>query len=397
MLKATRQHLRSALFLFALVGALAGCDITIGEVEKPQGYTGPFAQAAASPGEWSYRQPSGATCQDGSQAGYGVQFAPAPEGEADLGAGLLIYLQGGGACFNSETCARTAKRFGPAKFEAAVANALGERGILNRERPENPTREYTHVYVPYCTGDVHAGSRAGAEIDLGGDASPETRDFVGYDNLGLFLSEIASHFEEIGEAPDQVVLAGASAGGFGTLANYRQVAEALPQPAPVTLVDDSGPIVSDRDVLSEALEARWRSLWNLGEAFPAGEEVPLAPRLYQRAASEYPEGSFGIASYLQDGTIRDFYGYRHPPESSCPAPPEQCVSGPEYETALRDLSEEIASFSWQTFYVEGTDHTLIDSEAFYEVESGGQSAADWVRGLIENSGSSSSSSSSDGR
>ena len=38
------------------------------------------------------------------------------------------------------------------------------------------------VYVPYCTGDVHAGARE--HVDVPGAAAPKDQMFVGYTNVG---------------------------------------------------------------------------------------------------------------------------------------------------------------------------------------------------------------------
>ena len=39
-------------------------------------------------------------------------------------------------------------------------------GIFNLEHPDNPFAAYDMVVIPYCTGDVHLGTRAD-EIHLG--------------------------------------------------------------------------------------------------------------------------------------------------------------------------------------------------------------------------------------
>jgi len=64
---------------------------------------------------------------------------------------LLIYFQGGGACWNWVSCS--------GMFDPSVeADELYDyEGIFDRENPANPFREFEIVFIPYCTGDVHVG------------------------------------------------------------------------------------------------------------------------------------------------------------------------------------------------------------------------------------------------
>ena len=58
----------------------------------------PFEEAEQNPGEWVWIPVEGTSCRDGSPTGMGVRLQ---EG-ADK---LVIYLEGGGACFSILTCA----------------------------------------------------------------------------------------------------------------------------------------------------------------------------------------------------------------------------------------------------------------------------------------------------
>ena len=60
---------------------------------------------------------------------------------------------------------------------------------------------------------------------------------------------------------------GLVAGGFGAAFNYDRVSAAF-CPLPVTLLDDSGPPMSDT-YLAPCLQKQWRGLWNLPGVLPA--------------------------------------------------------------------------------------------------------------------------------
>ena len=78
---------------------------------------GPFDGAAikpidAPPGDWTWIPVDGAVCRDGSGTGFGVR--PSATGSDKL----VIYLEGGGACFNGTTCGINPGSFGSAAFTA---------------------------------------------------------------------------------------------------------------------------------------------------------------------------------------------------------------------------------------------------------------------------------------
>src|SRR5690606_5667790 len=95
---------------------------------------------------------------------------------------------------------------------------------------KNPVGDWSFVFVPYCTGDVHAGDRADQAVpDVGG-----AQQFVGYRNVAAYLERIVPTWSGVGH----VLVTGESAGGFGAAFNYDRIADAFPGTR-VTLLDDS--------------------------------------------------------------------------------------------------------------------------------------------------------------
>jgi hypothetical protein len=71
----------------------------------------------------------------------------------------MIFLEGDGACFNGTTCnLETPSSFTATDFNGTFESAEGNQGIFNRSDAANPVSDWSHVYVPYCTGDIHAGN-----------------------------------------------------------------------------------------------------------------------------------------------------------------------------------------------------------------------------------------------
>lgn len=316
--------------------------------------------AAAQDETWTWINIDGAFCRDGSGTGFGVRTRP----DSDA---LFIFLQGGGACFSEDTCAGNPASFDEDDFEALVAQR-GEAGILDPDNDENPVEDWNAVFVPYCTGDVHAGSNPDGTAP---GAGPQQ--FVGHENVERYLDALKTYFRS---DLDQVLLTGSSAGGFGTLVNFDGVAQRFggAEGAETYLLDDSGPLFYDDNVLPPVLQGLLVALWNLEDSLPpdAGEllEPDSLPEVYGFYADKYPEATFGLASHLQDAVIRDFFGIAGP------------ISGPEYTAGLVDLNEQ-APAAWGTYYQTSDQHTFLGGDRFYTTTVDGVALTDWVDDLLD--------------
>src|ERR1700722_18815468 len=117
------------------------------------------APITAKADTWTWVPFADASCANGTPTGLGVNLTGKP------GARALIYLEGGGACWSDVTCYTfmTAVNFstgyGEANFTADTASELAlPGGFFDRTAAANPFKDYDYVYVPYCTGDIHAGN-----------------------------------------------------------------------------------------------------------------------------------------------------------------------------------------------------------------------------------------------
>lgn len=266
-----------------------------------------FEPGITAPAEtWTWVPFSNARCGDGSTAGIGVNFTSASDR-------LLIYLQGGGACWDYATCYLfdTATNFtggySELDFEADVADDTGialPGGFFDRTAAANPFRDYSYVFVPYCTGDTHAGSNV---TQLKFLTSTKTAYFVGYANLRAYLDRLSATFT----APGRVVLAGSSAGGFGAVLNWWQAAEAFPG-VRTDMIDDSGAVMPN-DVLSASAlteQQTQRTVWNLAAAIPPGCSgcATAFDPIYAFDSATFPGSRGALLSYTQDSVLPTFYG-----------------------------------------------------------------------------------------
>jgi hypothetical protein len=315
-------------------------------------------------GQWNWVDFPGARCRDGSATGIGVRYGSGP--------GLVVFFEGGGACFNALTCGSN-----PASYDGNNFNG-SNNGIFDKDNPDNAVADWSFVYVPYCTGDVHAGARPDGTLpDV-----PGTFQFVGYLNVEQYLERIVPTF--IGEV-DQVLVTGVSAGGFGAAFNYDRIADAFPN-KPVTLLDDSGPPMADA-YMASCLQKKWRDAWGLDDSIPkectdcfpadGGGIVNLGVYL----ANKHKDQQLALISSLGDNTIRFFFGFGN---DDCKALfPSTSVD--KYTEGLRDLRDNWLNEpadTWGSFYLAGEQHTWIGGNSYTTAQSKGVKLIDWVAELV---------------
>ena len=343
--------LRSRLAL-ALCLAAVGC----GTEAPPEAYGSPFEEAAANPGRWVYVPTPGAVCRDGAPVGFGLRLQNGAED-------LVIVLDGGGACSDRASCRGNRDTYSSADFATQIGRR-GEEGIAS-PTAENPVGRWNAVFVPYCTGDLHAGTRPDAAVP-GVDG---VQQFVGHRNLQAFLDTISANLPQ----PRRVLLAGGSAGGFGALFNFEAVARQFPASG-VALLDDSGPVFYDDAVFPPDLGARFEALYGVSAAVPGSRigEPDALETIYAYYAETYPRAALGLSSYVNDRTIRDYFG----DGVDSVVPPEA------YAQAIDDLQARLPEV-WQTYVAPDTGHVFISGSTSYFSAPTGEPYADWVGRLVE--------------
>jgi len=159
-------------------------------------------------------------------------FIMVRKGSGDNANKLLIYLEGGGACIDFVTCT---PGIGVSKLELdfGTLSTIYRNGIFNFSNPMNPFQDWTVLFIPYSTGDIHTGNRVVKYYNLSNPAQNKTIYHVGYVNAIVAMRWIAQHDF------DKVVIAGSSAGGFGTILLFYRAHEIFSKP--ITAINDAGP------------------------------------------------------------------------------------------------------------------------------------------------------------
>jgi len=313
---------------------------------------------------WTWVDFDDSFCRDGSTAGISVSLNSASDK-------VMIFMQGGGACFDAFTCGTN-----PANADAQKGEIT--TGVFNRANEANPVADWNFVVIPYCTGDVHLGTNEEGMVD---DVAGVQK-FVGRKNIEAYLKRIVPTFRDA----SQVLLTGVSAGGFGAAANMEVVQEAFGD-IPVTAIDDSGPPMSS-EFLATCLQEKWRTTWGFDGSIlkDCGEDCP-DPNDYSipysiHVANKFPDHMGGLIETTSDAIISGFYGFG---TNDCmgsfftPIPPAT------FEMGLLDYRERIVELDANlgTYYIAGSGHTQLSMNTFFGIEVGGVLLVDWFRDIVE--------------
>ena len=191
-----------------------------------------------------------AVCANGSTTGLAISPGSGPD--------LLVFFDGGGACWSYETCiagAAVDRTFSVEKFKVEARDFI-PCSLTSRALLPPSLAGATVVFVPYCTGDVHGGDHV---REYGNALFNETWEHRGHANVRAYLRRLAATW-----SPRKLVVAGSSAGGFGALVNYELFRWYWPD-AEGYLLDDSGPALVRNEVPADFRDA-WYASWRLGIA-----------------------------------------------------------------------------------------------------------------------------------
>lgn len=318
--------------------------------------------------EWKYFEVPGTQCMNGQPAGFGISLNPDSDN-------VMIYLEGGGACF-SDACDFTAFN---------IPFIPPPDGIFNRNNQGNPVKDWSMIYVPYCTGDIHGGDK---DTEIGG----QLRHFRGYSNITKYLQLWVPTFP----SADKVLLTGISAGGFGAGLNAVQVAKAFGPGPQMIAVDDSGPPLSNQ-VIPPCLQKTFREVWGLDQTILAecggdcSDPDDFASGVLAHTLTKYPEIRFGLFSNTADTIIRTYMGsgWGNGQYNKCDGLPVS-VPAEVYETGLLDLratyEAEAATYyigQGQVLYNFGLGHTVLRSPSFWTTSIDGVQLSAWLGGVID--------------
>ncbi|MBY0278822.1 pectinacetylesterase family protein [Candidatus Binatia bacterium] len=359
-----KTHLRAAsvaLTACALLALGAGCSHTSGGSEG--GFAAQAVEELTASGFGDYlgvQQPSSSDERDGWTEYF---FDPAEEGavcltgkpfQVNVHRGtsdqVLLYLQGGGACWDYLTCYVLGTAY-------TSANGAVQSGIIDLDDPANPFKDWNIVYVPYCDGSVFTGD---ATVDYNGNRTFHH----GLRNLSVGVDAMLRAFPD----PSRIVVAGSSAGGYGTFAGYGVTRVAYPD-TPILIFNDSGPGLQNLDA-SQDVKDRTAN-WDFTKRIPPSctECAQQYTYLIDWSLDRDSELRTAMYSYQQDGVISFFID----------------LDGPAYQSLLLSVTGDVHARNperFERYFPQGTTHTVLLSPEFYTQRIDGVSLLDWTNDFL---------------
>jgi hypothetical protein len=268
----TRGFLAPLLLLAVFATTVAACggnDDYRGAVAT----TAPGTTTAAADQKWKKVVPGGdCECADGSDFAFWER--------RDDPTKVVFFLDRGGPCFDAATCAFTGLgKGGEANYDWSIygEDPAREDGIFNFARADNPFRDYSIIYVPSCTGDMHLG-------DVTRKYSPRlTVEHNGFVNGTAALSYLTENYPDAA----QVVVVGKTDGSVAAPIYGGLASDQLPDAQVTVFGGQSGHIPDDPDLNAEILGELWGAFanmpdWEVNEGLTGDDHGIFGwPRFYE--------------------------------------------------------------------------------------------------------------------
>ncbi len=290
---------------------------------------------------------------------------------------LLMYYQGGGACWENLTCSIPT-------CDANVDPEGGDNpgsyttGFADMSNPDNPFRDWHFVFVSYCSCDIHFGDAA--------QDYPTHVEHRGYHNARYAEKWAREHFL----APEVVFVTGSSAGSYGALFNGALLHETWPA-AQFHILGDAGNGVITTQFLQNEF-GNWKFVDNLPDDIPGVLEAITSGAgmvAYMEAVAEYfPDTNWAHYSTAFDGGSGGQTGFYNVMLND--NNPVHAVTWWEGSCAFNEQMRLQAEQTYQKagdnyrYYIgTGSRHTMFGSDKVYDDTTGGvPTVVDWVNAML---------------
>ena len=307
---------------------------------------------------------------------------------------LVIFFKGGGACWHVNNCVTHSTVYNKEisetvdDLESATWNVGGSLdGIFDITNEDNPFRDWSMVYIPYCTGDLGWG--AGDKTYDGG-----TIRHRGHVNFRVALEWITEHFE----SPDEIMVCGTSAGAFNAVFNFPFIKESF-RDSQLYLIGDSGIGVMTADFNSAEYGAQsWSVQPPTSTSLPSGStfnafdsadfSTITMSDIYIAVANTYADVVIGQYTTEYDTTMTMFYNMMI--EIETPA------NWANYDGVWCDwvsmmhgiLNTEFTAIeadakNFHYYIAPGKVHTILKDDDMYTLTSNGTALLGWINAMMD--------------
>jgi hypothetical protein len=268
---------------------------------------------------------------------------------------VVLYLEGGGACWDYETCYET--RLANVKAGVPGYGGLMFGGFMDKDKPDNPLKDWSIVYASYCDGSVWSGDN---DVYYNGVLTKHH----GLANLSAAVTLLKERFP----SPEKILVTGSSAGGYGTLMGYLVTRSQFPELF-LKVLNDSGAYIENPEdtYMHDAVRQNWKIEQYLPENCEGCDEqlIYILNWIFKRD----PYVKWGLFSYYDDIVIGSIF----------------LKLGPDFRKLLLDVTGDIHTENpdvFKRYFIEGSIHTIMELPTYYSVNVNGIYFYQWVDGLV---------------
>jgi len=311
---------------------------------------------------WNVMVPGGdTTCARGTEYAYAVY-----KGSVNK---LVIDFMGGGACWNSLTCSFAGSLFNEEVDPDALLH-MTPAGIYDKENPENPFKDWYHVFIPYCTGDIHWGDNV---VDYTYGNTEFTIRHKGRINAQAVLDWVYENFSR----PETIFVTGCSAGAYGSIGWAPHIMEHY-LGSDIYQLGDSGAGVITQTFFVDSFPS-WKAEGIMPSFIPDlnPETVDIMSLdladIYGRVGRFFDDYTVSMYNAEFDENQTFFY------EAMGGQGGAQAWSE-KMKAMVLQAHDETANFL--SFTAPGQQHCILPYANFYTVEADGIRLVDWLDGMV---------------
>jgi hypothetical protein len=317
---------------------------------------GTTPQTPTLPAGWTKIEPGGETiCSTGTP--YAFYVHPGTVNR------LVVYFEGGGACWDANTCSNPDVYY-DSTVDETDNPANHSEGLADLDNAENPFKDWFQVFVPYCTGDIHWGDKTSTYHWAGTD---HVINHKGFANVSAVLDWIQDGFSE----PEKIFVAGCSAGAYGSVMGAAYVHNLYPD-VPLYQLGDSGAGVIT-DTFFQGGFPNWGAEATIPDWIPALDidwtELTM-PKLYTALADYYSSDRFSQYNTAHDEDQTFFYS-------------AMGGAGDWGQLMMASIDEiQDATTNFEAYTAPGEIHCITPWDIFYTREVNGVKFVDWLDAMV---------------
>ena len=296
-------------------------------------------------------------CSDGSEWTFWTRDAD-PER-------VILYFQGGGACWEDHSCKNPGGTYKTTVHDddpniGSIFHS-DAYGIGNFRNSANPIADWSWIYVPYCTGDVHLGFSQGIYSD-------NNVSHHGHANAQFAYSHMLENYPNA----QTILVTGSSAGSIPSPFYGAQASLDYPDAKIMVFNDGSGGLYTNNTY-------DFYEIWNMQETvldFPMSSDLNF---------NQMDSGDLAIASHDVNNDIRfaRFTDSNDETMRMFSALLGNDMSIPYKDKIMYSMNKTSEYGVDQYLYMApGNGHTILLDSRFYSLEVNGVIFADWFTSWI---------------